>query len=453
MAVFSRNAAQSAHALRAVLSGALKLSVADTISAVRKGAVSRASFAVIVSLVALLVMPAVMALGWLCVMLVWEAGVRNGLEDRFAIPASVRAQEAGFRWLAGINFFGGLGYTVFPVMAWASNEPIGYVLAAAWIGGCATHLFVYFSSNRLLLWVTCAPLALAALATPLVFTGFTVTGVAGAVMLVVIVIASALFGHDRNVLLAALADQALARAEAEQANAAKSQFLATMSHELRTPLNAVIGYAELIEEEAGEGANAEDAGRIRAAARQLLGVIDVILDISKLETGAIALEPEPIAVSAVMEEVREAAAPLAAVGRNRLVIREEGALGEAEIDSGRLYQCLMQLIANAAKFTSDGEITLTASRRLMNGRDSLVFAITDTGIGVPEAHQERIFEPFTQVETSAARRFEGSGLGLALVRRLARLMHGDVRCENAPGRGARFTLWIAAEPAPEKAAA
>lgn len=448
-----RYAARSAHALHAVLSGALTPSVADTINAVRKGAASRAVFAAFVALISLLVMAPALALGWLAVMLVWEAGVRNALEDRFAIPASAGSQAAGFRWLAVINFFGGLGYTAFPVMAWASNEPIGYVLAAAWMGGCATHLFVYFSSNRLLLMVTGGPLALAALAAPLAFTGFTITGLAGAGILLVVVIASAVFGHDRNVLLAVLAEQALARIEAEQANTAKSQFLATMSHELRTPLNAVIGYAELIEEEAGQGANAEDASRIRDAARQLLGVIDVILDISKLETGAIQLEPEPIAVSAVMEQVREAAAPLAAASSNRLVILEEGELGEAVVDHGRLYQCLMQLIANAAKFTSQGQITLVASRRAVEGRESLVFVITDTGIGVPDDQHERIFEPFTQVETSAARRFEGSGLGLALVRRLARLMEGDVRCDNAPGSGARFTLWIATQSRQAKAAA
>ena len=173
--------------------------------------------------------------------------------------------------------------------------------------------------------------------------------------LVFLVAAAGVFGHDRNVLLSVLAKQAVARMEAEQANAAKSKFLATMSHELRTPLNSVIGYAELIEEE-GEGANADDARKIRASARQLLGVIDVILDISKLESGAIQLDPDHVKVAAVLDEVREAAAPLAAVQHNTFSIREAGALGEAEIDHARVYQCLMQLVANAAKFTRDGKI-------------------------------------------------------------------------------------------------
>jgi signal transduction histidine kinase len=448
----SRSAVETASALRAILSGALKPSVSDTVATVRKGAPSRAAFGAVVALISLIVMPPVAALGWLAVMLVWEAGVRNWIEDRFALPAAARSQQAGFAWLAAINFIGGLGYTSFPVLAWSTGEPVGQVLAAAWICGCATHLFVYFSSNRLLLLVTAGPLLLVAMVAPFLTGGWSLVSAAGSATLVTLVAAAGLFGHDRNVLLSILAKQAVARMEAEQANAAKSQFLATMSHELRTPLNSVIGYAELIEEEA-DGASAEDARKIRASARQLLGVIDVILDISRLETGVIVVDPDQVQISAVVEQVREAATPLAAVANNSLVVAENEALGEAEIDHARLYQCLMQLIANAAKFTKDGKITLAAARKPVNGRDSLVFTVTDTGIGVPLEHHERIFEPFTQVETNEARRFEGSGLGLALVRRLARLMGGDVTCASAPGQGAVFTLWVASSCADAKAEA
>jgi len=448
----SRGAADPASTLRAILAGALKLSVADTVATLRKGAVSRAAFAVVVALISLTVLAPAVALGWLALVLVWEAGVRNWIEERFALPAAARSQDAGFVWLAGINFFGGLGYTAFPVFTWATGEAMGQVMAAAWICGCATHLFVYFSSNRLLLLVTAGPLFLVAIATPFLTGGWSIGSAAGAATLVTLVAAAGLFGHDRNVLLSVLASQAAARMQAEQANTAKSQFLATMSHELRTPLNSVIGYAELIEEEAG-GANAEDAAKIRASARQLLGVIDVILDISRLESGAIVLDPDVVRISAVLEQVREAAAPVIITGANTLAIHEQGVLGEAEIDHARLYQCLMQLIANAAKFTQDGAITLTAARSEIEGRASLVFTVADTGCGVPLDAQTRIFEPFVQVESDAARRFEGSGLGLALVRRLARLMGGDVRCESTPGQGAVFTLWVADSCASAKAAA
>ena len=233
----------------------------------------------------------------------------------------------------------------------------------------------------------------------------------------------------------------IAAVEADRASKAKAEFLAKMSHELRTPLNAVIGYAELIEEESERGPIAEDATKIRTSARQLLGVIDVILDISKLETGAIELRRERGPVSAVLQQLREAALPLAMANNNTVIVGESGALGEAEIDHMRLHQSLMQLVSNAAKFTHGGEIRIAARRDALGPRERLVFSVSDTGPGISPEDQARIFEPFAQGEDSP-RRNGGAGLGLTLVRRLARLMGGDVRCESAPEKGATFTLWI-----------
>jgi signal transduction histidine kinase len=234
--------------------------------------------------------------------------------------------------------------------------------------------------------------------------------------------------------------QALARAEAERANTAKSQFLAAMSHELRTPLNAIIGYAELIEEEPREAA--QDAGKIRIAARQLLSVINVILDLSRLEAGEVTLKPERVAISEILEQVRESAAPLAAANGNAFHLTVRGNLDEAELDHARLYQCVMQLIANASKFTAGGTIELTVSREARDGGEAVVFAVRDTGAGIPPNQIERIFEPFVQADGADARRFEGAGLGLAFVRRVARLMGGDVTCQSQLGRGSTFTLWV-----------
>ena len=259
-------------------------------------------------------------------------------------------------------------------------------------------------------------------------------------------LAACMFGLDRQVLLGNLAKHAMARASAEQANTAKSQFLATMSHELRTPLNAVIGYAELIEEEAEKGTIAEDATKIRSSARQLLGVIDTILDLSKLETGQIELRRERGLVSAVLAQVREAATPLAMAGDNKLIITTIEDLGEAEIDHMRLHQCLMQLVSNAAKFTRGGEIRIGARREALGANERLIFSVSDTGAGIAGEEQARIFEPFVQGDSGTARRAEGTGLGLTLVRRLALLMGGDVRCESTPGHGSTFTLWIDARP-------
>jgi signal transduction histidine kinase len=256
--------------------------------------------------------------------------------------------------------------------------------------------------------------------------------------------AAGLFGYDRRILLSVLAKHFAARVAAEQANAAKSQFLATMSHELRTPLNAVIGYAELIEEEmaAAQADVADDARKIHGSARQLLSVIDVILDLSKLETGATVLERDRFDVSAVLTNLRTAAAPLAAINANQLAIEQTGPLGEAEIDHVRLHQCLMQLISNAAKFTKNGYIRVLATRAVADGRAQLVFEVTDTGIGISPEQQSRIFDPFTQVQADADRSYEGAGLGLTLVQRLARLMGGDVTCRSELGKGSTFVLTL-----------
>jgi signal transduction histidine kinase len=417
-------------------------SVAEVVVNVRAATWPRTGFTAAMGLISLAVMPLWAAAAWFAFIAVWELGLRPWLEDKLALPAAKRSEAEGFGWLAAINFVGSIAYTLYPVAVWTMGEAAGMVLATAWICGSANHLFVYFSANRWLLLSCAAPLAILALSAPIITSGLSIESAIGISTLGVLMLAAGMFGFDRQMLLGNLAKHVAARATAEQANAAKSQFLATMSHELRTPLNAVIGYAELIEEEAERGPVAEDANKIRSSARQLLSVIDVILDLSKLETGAIDLRRERGLVSAILEQLRDAALPLATANNNTVVIAEAGPLGEAEIDHMRLHQCLMQLISNAAKFTHNGQIRISATREALGPRSRLVFSVADTGAGIAADEQARIFEPFVQGETGNARRTSGTGLGLTLVRRLARLMGGDVRCESTPGRGSTFTLWI-----------
>lgn len=422
--------------------------VDEVVANVRAATWSRTSFTGLMAVLSLGIMPAWQTAAWFAFIAVWEVALRPFLEDKLALPAARRSERDGFGWLAAINFVGSVVYTAYPVAVWATGAPVGMVLATAWICGSANHLFVYFSANRWLLLSCGAPLVVMSLSAPLATGGLSLEAGIGVSTLGALMLAACMFGFDRQVLLGNLAKHATARASAEQANAAKSQFLATMSHELRTPLNAVIGYAELIEEEAETGAVAEDAAKIRGSARQLLGVIDTILDLSKLETGAIELRRERGLVSAVLQQLREAAVPLAAANNNKLVVSAHGELGEAEIDHMRLHQCLMQLVSNAAKFTRDGEIRIAARRETLGRGDRLVFSVTDTGAGISADDQARIFEPFVQGQSGAYRRTEGAGLGLSLVRRLARLMGGDVRCESSEGQGSTFTIWIdAGEPA------
>lgn len=419
--------------------------MADVVANVRGATVSRAGFAVLMAALSLIAASPEVALFWVAAIAAWEFGIRVWLEDRLVLRAQER--QHAFAVLAAIHLVGGTIFSLYPLYTWSTGDPVGMVLATAWYCASANHLFVYFTPNRLLLFACLTPLAGSALIAPFTTAGITGPALVAVATLVALILAAGLFGRDRRTLLQNIAKQSSARAEAEQANAAKSQFLATMSHELRTPLNAVIGYAELIEEEAGRGAIADDAEKIRSSARQLLNVIDVILDLSKLESGAIALDRERVEVSALFEQLRETAPALAAVNGNALTITETAPLGQAEIDHRRLYQCLMQLVSNAAKFTKNGAITITGARRVVAGRARLEFAVADTGIGISAEQQTQIFEPFVQADGASNRRYEGAGLGLTLVRRLAALMGGDVTLASTPGHGSTFTLWIDAGPA------
>ena len=414
------------------------LSVDDVIANVRKATWPRVGFAGVMALLSLVAVPPLWALAWFVFLAAWEFVIRIALEDRLAIGAP-RAQA--IKWLAAIHCVGGAAFSVYPVLTWSTGEPVGMVLATAWICGSANHVFVYFTPNRLLTAACLTPLVICAIIAPFTTEGFSVQALFAMTALLALVMAAGMFGLDRRVLLGAIAKQTSARAAAEQANAAKSRFLATMSHELRTPLNAVIGYAELIEEEAANTPIADDADKIRGSARQLLGVIDVILDLSKLESGAIELERDRIEASAVLEHLRETAPALAAINGNTLTI-ESADLGAAEIDHRRLHQCLLHLISNAAKFTKNGAICVTAERRVTAGRVQLAFSVADTGIGISEEQQSRIFDPFVQADAASDRRYEGTGLGLTLVRRLAQLMGGDVAVASARGQGSVFTLWV-----------
>lgn len=409
-----------------------------------KGTWTRIVFTWAMALLAGAALPLWLTAMWALAATGWELLIRPLFDRAVALPLARRNERHGLHALVAVNFLGGCIYAAFPFVAFHTDTAIGVVFATAWICGAANHDFVYFSSHRVLLAAALAPLVLCSILAPFMTTGFSLTSAAAAISWLAMISAAGFHGRDRVFLTDMLAKQATARAMAEQANTAKSQFLATMSHELRTPLNAIIGYAELIEEDS-EGPAREDAGKIRASARQLLGVINVILDVSKLEAGAIELQRERFKVSEILEQVREAALPLAAQNGNAIKIQDAGA-GEMIGDHVRLHQCVMQLVSNAAKFTQNGEIRVVASRAIVAGRDTIRFQVIDSGIGIPADQQATIFEPFVQLQSSNARRYEGAGLGLSFVRRIAKLMDGDVSCESKPGAGSTFTLWVRAQP-------
>ena len=237
-----------------------------------------------------------------------------------------------------------------------------------------------------------------------------------------------------------------ARDGAEAASRAKSMFLANMSHELRTPLNSIIGYTELIMDEARD----DEATRVRQvvpdlknvvlSAKHLLGLIGGILDLSKIEAGRMDLVQEQFNVREFVREIEQTIAPQVRKRNNALVVRCQEDVGSVIADRGKLKQVLLNLLGNATKFTTDGEIALFARRDFE--QSSLTFEVRDTGIGIDTDKLSVIFEKFTQIDASPTRRYEGAGLGLAITRELCAMMGATIDVSSRPGDGTCFTVLL-----------
>jgi signal transduction histidine kinase/DNA-binding response OmpR family regulator len=235
--------------------------------------------------------------------------------------------------------------------------------------------------------------------------------------------------------------------ELEIASQHKSQFLANMSHELRTPMNAIIGVSEMLLEDARDLGNSdqiEPLERILRAGRHLLTLINEVLDLSKIEAGKMELELESFQVAPLVQDVATTIRSMAEKNGNRLDVQCAAELGSMRADATRIRQALLNLASNAVKFTERGVVRIAATREAEGGRDWIVLRVSDTGIGMTPEQTARLFQEFTQADSSTTRKYGGTGLGLAISRRFCRMMGGDITVESAPGRGSTFTVRLPA---------
>ncbi len=239
---------------------------------------------------------------------------------------------------------------------------------------------------------------------------------------------------------------------AEAANRTKSMFLANMSHELRTPLNAVLGYSEMLQEEAedrGLDGFIPDLKSIHAAGKHLLELVNDVLDLSKIEAGKMDLFLEDFPLATMLDDVERTIRPLIGEKENELVVTR-GELGTMRGDLTKVRQTLFNVLSNAAKFTDHGTIRLEAETKDEAGRRWVVFRVTDSGIGMNAEQRGRLFEPFVQADASTTRKFGGTGLGLAISRRFCHMMGGDIQAASEPGQGSTFTITLPLEVAPSR---
>ncbi|MBK6796660.1 MAG: HAMP domain-containing histidine kinase [Acidobacteria bacterium] len=238
------------------------------------------------------------------------------------------------------------------------------------------------------------------------------------------------------------------RETAELAVRAKSDFLANMSHELRTPLNAIIGYSEMLHgvaEDPVDDRFLSALKTIRGAGKRLLDLVDDILDISRIESGKMDLFLEHFDIRALIDEVQSTILPLVDKNGNKLLVKFENDPGMMLADLTKVRQSLFNLLSNAGKFTRNGWIELTITRRAGPAGDVAIFLVSDTGIGMSPEQIPRIFEPFVQADPSTTRKFGGTGLGLSISRHFCRMMGGDISVSSRPGEGSVFTMLLPCE--------
>lgn len=413
---------------------------ADAMS--RRGFSFRLGFAVLASLAALPVTPLSWLAAWLLLVAVWEFWLAQFLTNALIWPVYVRDPKGANLRQTGVVALGAILFGAFPFLTWASDEILGAVLAIAWMGGTAIHVFVYLSNHRFQLIAGLAPPVAAALVLPGSTLGLSLETLTATLAALYLIGAAAIFAFDRNAILVDMTKEKAAREAAEETARAKNEFLRVLTHELRTPINQIVGYAGLLAEDIEAGvAKARDAAEIEASGKALLVLVNRAIEISQLQAGAVALDPFPVSVRALLEDAAQQIEAAAARSGNKVIVEAPDDDDVISIDGERLLQCLYCLSENAAKFCKDGAITFSAVRV---GKE-IVFAVADTGPGMTHDVLERVSGPLTQGDGTASRAHEGLGLGLTFARALASALGGSLQLISAPGQGTRAQLKVAAD--------
>ena len=421
----------------------------ESVSAVanRRAKVHRTLFAVITSAISATWVGPFIAAAWLSTVLVYELLALPWYMRKFINPLGKARREEARQRSALITFGGSILFAIGWVPSWIIGGNEASYFAALWLACALMQASVYNAKDSLGFYAWVAPVVVPACVVPFFIETSLLIPFVCLLATARIMFTTHISQQDRSALFATMADDRSKRQEAEAASRAKTQFLATMSHELRTPLNAVIGYAEILEEDLGARemeSEAGDAARIRRAARSLLGLINEVLDFSKIESGRLELAPTPTDIPALLQDVVATTAHLAAANSNIVDVQIAPSLTMIELDGQRLRQCVLNLVSNACKFTSNGRISIVATLEADRAGEHLQISVADTGQGITPADQARLFQPFVQADNSATRKQDGTGLGLVITRRLARLMGGDVEMESIVGVGSRFTLRVTA---------
>jgi signal transduction histidine kinase len=350
----------------------------------------------------------------------------------------------------------GLAWGMLPFMLAEAHDPsmrffAYYVICGMAAGAIATTAMIYSVYIAYML-----PMMLPGILYQLLGSSMQLFDASAIGLLIIFVIAmlSLAFSHYESVIKSiSLAfkndelvdDLKLAYEQAEEANLAKSRFLANMSHELRTPLNAVIGYSEIIEDEAGGNGSREianDAEKIGIAGKHLLSLIDDILNLSRIEAGRMPMNLESFDLDDLLLGLQPMMETLVGEKNNRLELDVDTALGRMYSDEYKVRQILHYLLNNAAKFTENGTISFHAHKLMQDDQTAVVFAIEDSGIGMSQEQLSMLYDAFRQADDSTTRKYGGMGLGMAITRSYVGMLGGTITVESARGEGSRFRVQL-----------